>query len=68
MAKNAPEYGLDQITPDAAIEYDTIVTTSPTNLSLIGDLSDAPISELVQLNPALLRSIAPGNFEIRVPK
>src|SRR5579863_1075971 len=68
MAKNAPAYGLDQITPDAAVEYDTIVTTSPTNLALISDLSDAPISELVQLNPALLRSIAPGNFEIRVPK
>ena len=68
MAKNAPEYGLDQITPDPAVEYDTIVTTSPTNLALISDLSDAPISELVQLNPALLRSIAPGNFEIRVPK
>jgi membrane-bound lytic murein transglycosylase D len=68
MSKNAPAYGLDQVVPDAAIEYDTIVTTSPTNLALIGDLSDTPISELVQLNPALLRSIAPGNFEIRVPK
>src|ERR1700685_4591898 len=68
MSKNAPEYGLDQITPDAPLEYDTIVTSSPTNLALIGDLSDAPISELVQLNPALLRGIAPGNFEIRVPK
>lgn len=68
MAKNAPAYGLDQVTPDPAIEYDTIVTTSPTNLALIGDLSETPVSELVQLNPALLRSIAPGNFEIRVPK
>lgn len=68
MAKNAPEYGLDQITPDPAVQYDTIVTSSPTNLALIGDLSEAPISELVQLNPALLRSVAPGNFEIRVPK
>jgi membrane-bound lytic murein transglycosylase D len=68
MAKNAPEYGLDQITPDAAVEYDTIVTTSPTNLAIISDLSEAPISELVQLNPALLRGTAPGNFEIRVPK
>jgi membrane-bound lytic murein transglycosylase D len=68
MAKNAPEYGLEQITPDPAVEYDTIVTTSPTSLALIGDLSDAPTSELVQLNPALLRGIAPGNFEIRVPK
>jgi membrane-bound lytic murein transglycosylase D len=68
MAKNAPEYGLDHLTLDPAVEYDTIMTSSPTNLALIGDLSDTPVSELVQLNPALLRSIAPGNFEIRVPK
>jgi membrane-bound lytic murein transglycosylase D len=68
MTKNAPEYGLEHIVPDATVEYDTIMTTSPTNLALIGDASDTPISELVQLNPALLRSIAPGNFEIRVPK
>ena len=68
MAKNAPEYGLDQVTPDAALEYDTIMTTSPTSLALISDLADAPISEMVQLNPALLRGIAPGNFEIRIPK
>jgi membrane-bound lytic murein transglycosylase D len=68
MSKNASAYGLDQVVPDAAIEYDTIVTTSPTNLALIGDLSRTPVSELVQLNPALLRSIAPGNFEIHVPK
>ena len=68
MAKNAPEYGLDQIVPDEPVEYDTIVTTSPTSLALISDFGDAPISELVRLNPALLRGIAPGNFEIRVPK
>jgi len=68
MAKNAPEYGLDQITPDDPVEYDTVVTTSPTSLALISDFGDAPISELVRLNPALLRGIAPGNFEIRVPK
>ncbi|MDP9054868.1 MAG: transglycosylase SLT domain-containing protein [Acidobacteriota bacterium] len=68
MAKNAPAYGLDKISPDPAVEYDTIVTASPTNLALIGDLSDAPLAQLVQLNPALLRNVAPGNFEIRVPK
>jgi membrane-bound lytic murein transglycosylase D len=68
MTKNASEYGLDHINPDPAVEYDTIMTSSPTNLALIGDLSETPVSELVQLNPALLRNIAPGNFEIRVPK
>jgi membrane-bound lytic murein transglycosylase D len=68
MSKNAPAYGLDHITPDPGVEYDTILTTSPTNLALISDLTDASLSELLQLNPALLRSIAPGNFEVRVPK
>lgn len=68
MAKNAPEYGLDQVVPDAPVEYDTITTESPTNLALIADLTDSSVPELLQLNPALLRSLAPANFEIRVPK
>jgi len=68
MAKNAPEYGLDGVVPDAPLDYDTVMTTAPTNLALISDLAEAPESELVQLNPALLRSTAPGNFEIRVPR
>jgi membrane-bound lytic murein transglycosylase D len=68
MAKNAAAYGLDRIAPDPAIEYDTITTTSPTSLALIGDLSDTSVSQILQLNPSLLRSIAPGDFELRVPK
>jgi membrane-bound lytic murein transglycosylase D len=68
MAKNAQAYGLDQVVPEAPVEYDTIVTAAPTNLALIGDLTDTPVSQLLQLNPALLRSIAPANFEIRVPR
>jgi len=68
MSKNAAEYGLEGVTPDSPVQYDTIMTTSPTNLALISDLADVPVSDLVQLNPALLRSTAPGNFEIRVPK
>ena len=68
MAKNAPEYGLDHITPETPVEYDTIRTTSPTNMTLISDIADVPVGQLLQLNPALLRSIAPADFEIRVPK
>jgi membrane-bound lytic murein transglycosylase D len=68
MSKNASAYGLDQVVPDEAVEYDTIRTVSPTNLALIGDLADTSLPQLLQLNPGLLRSIAPGDFEIRVPK
>ncbi|HTA41534.1 MAG TPA: transglycosylase SLT domain-containing protein [Bryobacteraceae bacterium] len=68
MEKNASAYGLDRVVPDAPIQYDTIHTVSPTNLALVADLTDTSVSELLQLNPALLRSMAPGDFEIRVPK
>ena len=46
MSKNAPEYGLDQIAPDAAVEYDTIVTVRPPISRLIGDLTDTPVRSL----------------------
>jgi len=68
MTKNAAEYGLDNLTPEPPIEYDTIEVTAPTNLALIGDLTDTPISQLAQLNPALLRNVAPGGYSVRVPK
>ena len=68
MAKNASAYGLDAVVPDPPLEYDTIQTTAPTSLALVGDLTDTPVSELQQLNPALLKSAAPANFDVRVPK
>lgn len=68
MAKNAPEYGLENITPEAALEYESLDIDSPTNLALIADLADAPAAELQQLNPALLRGLAPGGYQMHVPK
>lgn len=68
MAKNAPEYGLEGVVADAPIEYDSIELTSPTHLALIADLSDAPLSELFELNPALLRGLAPAGYEVHVPR
>jgi membrane-bound lytic murein transglycosylase D len=68
MAKNAPEYGLDHLLPDAPLEYDSIEVTAPTHLALISDLTDVPVSELLGLNPALLRNVAPADYALRVPK
>jgi membrane-bound lytic murein transglycosylase D len=68
MAKNAPEYGLEGLTPDAPLEYDTMDVTAPTHLNLVADLTDAPVSELMALNPALLRGVAPAGYSLRVPK
>ena len=68
MAKNAPEYGLDQVVPDQPWEFDTVKVTAATNLALISDLTDTSVPELQQLNPSLLRSIAPEGFDLRIPK
>jgi membrane-bound lytic murein transglycosylase D len=68
MAKNAPEYGLEGLVPDAPMEYDQVEVTAPTHLALVADLTDAPLSELASLNPALLKNIAPVGYSLRVPK
>ena len=34
----------------------------------MADLTDAPVSELLALNPALLKGVAPAGYSLRVPK
>jgi len=68
MEKNAREYGLEGLTLDAPIEYDTVETVGPTSLSLIADITDVSVSQLADLNPAVLRGIAPEHYPVHVPK
>ena len=68
MAKNPKDYGLEDVQPDPPVEYDTMRLTAATNLNLISDASDRPVSDLRDLNPSLLRTIAPAGFDLRVPK
>lgn len=68
MEKNAPEYGLDHLSPEQPLEYDTLHLDIPTNLALIGDLTETSTPELQQLNPALLRGTAPTGYDLHVPK
>lgn len=68
MAKNAAEYGLEGVVPEAPLEYDTIEVSSPTHLALVADMTDAPLQELLDLNPALLRGVAPTGYVLHVPK
>ena len=68
MTKNAAEYGLDGVVPDAPLEYDTIEANAPTHLGLVADLTDAPMAELLDLNPALLKGMVPAGYVLRVPK
>ena len=68
MAKNPRDYGIEDIEGDKPIEYDTVAVTAPTNLWLVSDIVDHPLAELRELNPALIKSLAPTGFQLRVPK
>jgi len=68
MAKNAKDYGLEGVVPQPPIEYDTIEVTASTHLSLIADILDRPLSEIKELNPAVLKNVAPASYAVRVPK
>jgi len=68
MAKNPADYGIDAIVPDPPIVYDTVAAESPTHLALIADITGQPLSAIRELNPAVLKLVAPARYSIRVPK
>ena len=68
MAKNPKAYGLDGIPLDAPIEYDTIRLAADTHLELVADLAGKPLPQIQELNPSVLRLVAPSGYDIHVPK
>ncbi len=68
IAKNPKDYGLENIDVDPPVEYDSIQLTASTNLNLIADAAMQPVSVIRDLNPSLLRSIAPAGFQVHIPK
>lgn len=68
MAKNPLDYGLQNVDLDSPIEYDTIQVSAATNLNLVADATMQPLSVIRDLNPSLLKPVAPAGFSIHVPK
>ena len=68
MAKNPQDYGLQNIDLDAPLEYDSIQLSASTNLNLVADATMQPLSVIRDLNPSLLKMVAPAGFQIHVPK
>jgi membrane-bound lytic murein transglycosylase D len=68
VMKNAKEYGLDGIDGDPPLEHDTIDIAALTHLQLVADLAECPVSQLHDLNPALLKNIAPAGRPLQVPR
>ena len=68
MAKNPKDYGIENWQEDPPLQYDTIEVSSTTNLELVAVASDRPLSDIRDLNPSLLKPIAPAGFSVRIPK
>ena len=69
MAKNPEKYGLDKVTLDQPVVYDTVTTDYAIDLRLAADVTGASVPELVALNPALLRLTTPRDmsFDLHLP-
>ncbi len=68
IEKNAAEYGLGDLVMEAPLEYDTVDLTVPTSLALVSDLTETPLPQLTELNPAVLGGVAPQGYALHVPK
>jgi membrane-bound lytic murein transglycosylase D len=68
MSKNPKIYGLDDIIYEEPLQYDTVELTAMTSLALVADLTGQPVSAIKELNPALLKDVAPAGYRLHVPK
>ena len=68
MEKNAAEYGLDGIQMDPPLEYDTVEIAAKTSMALVSDITETPLPELAELNPAVLKGTFRPNYPLHVPK
>ena len=68
MAKNPKDYALDGLQPDSPLEADTFEMKAPTSLALAADAIGSGVPELQDLNPSLLKPIAPQGFALKIPK
>jgi membrane-bound lytic murein transglycosylase D len=69
MAKNPEQYGLQSLAPDPPLLIDTVTTDYGVDLRLVSDLVGAPVQEIADLNPSLLRMSTPADapFELHLP-
>lgn len=68
MAKNPQDYGLENISYDEPVEYDSIQLTASTNMNLIADATMQPLSTIRDLNPSLMKLVVPSGFQVHVPQ
>ena len=63
---NRETYGLE-VDFDAPVNYESIELQSESSITLIAQAVDRPVSEVKDLNPALLKNTAPAGYMLRLP-
>ena len=69
MSKNPAQYGLDSVQPDPPLQYDIVPVDYAVDLRLVAECVDAPVEQLIDLNPSLLKRTTPREqeFNLHVP-
>jgi membrane-bound lytic murein transglycosylase D len=70
MSKNLAQYGMDNVQMDEPERYDVVTVDYPVDLRLVAECVDAPVEQLVDLNPSLLRRTTPKDqpYDLRLPE
>ena len=69
IANHPTQYGFDEVTLDPPVLTDTVTVNYSLDLRLASDLVNAPVDELMALNPSLLRMVTPPDtsFDLHLP-
>jgi membrane-bound lytic murein transglycosylase D len=69
IANHPTQYGFDDVTLDPPVLVDTVTINYSIDIRLASDLVNAPIDELLALNPSLLRMATPPDnaFDLHLP-
>jgi len=69
IANHPTQYGFDDVTLDLPVLTDTLTINYSLDLRLAADLVNAPVDELMALNPSLLRMTTPPDtsFDLHLP-
>jgi membrane-bound lytic murein transglycosylase D len=67
IAKDPQAYGIELVEQDPPLQYETVHISAPTNLGLMADAADVPTADIRELNPSLLRPVAPADTDVHVP-
>ncbi len=69
IANHPAQYGFDDVTLDPPVLTDTLTINYPVDLRLVSDVVNAPVDELMALNPSLLRLVTPPDapFDLHLP-